>query len=65
MMNNPQPRPLPHYYNRTSLGSVLESQCRAAIDAFEGLQIRDGLALLVAAKQRVIEDTSIAGEHVF
>ena len=65
MMNNPQPHPLPCYYNRTSLGSVLESQCCDAIDAFEGLQIRDGLALLAAAKQRVIEAASIAGEHVF
>ena len=64
MMNNHQPRPLPRYYNRTSLGSVLESQCRAAIDAFEGLQIRNALALLASAKERAIEAASNADSLV-
>ena len=65
MLNNHQPRPLPCYYNRTSLGSVLESQCCAAIDAFEGLQIRNAPALLALVKEQAIKAASNAGEHVF
>ena len=65
MMNNHQPRPLPRYYNHISLGSVLKLKCRAAIDAFEGLQIRNALDLLASAKEQAIEAASNAGEHVF
>ena len=53
-MNMDQPCPLPGYYNRTSLGSVLERRCRAAIDAFEGLQIRNALGLLASANAAAI-----------
>ena len=58
-MNNAHPLHLPRYYNRTSLGSVFEAQCRAAINAFEGLQIRDGFALLATVKQPAIEPLTL------
>ena len=64
-MNNTQPRPLPRYYNGTSLGSVFEAQCRAAIDTFKGLQIHEGLALLATVMQGSIDAAFIAGEHAF
>ena len=64
-MNNHQAPSLPQYYNRTSLGSVLETRCRAAIDAFEALQIRNAIALLASAKERAIEAASNAVEHAF
>ena len=64
-MNNQHAPSLPQYYYRTSLGSVLETRCRAAIDAFEGLQIRNAIALLASAKERAIEAASNAGEHAF
>ena len=66
MMSNDEAPSLPRYYNHTSLGSVLETRCRAAIDAFEGLQIRNAVALLASAKERAIEAASnIAGDHSF
>ena len=65
-MSNVEAPSLPRYYNRTSLGSILETRCRAAIDAFEGLQIRTATALLASAKERAIEAASnIAGDHAF
>ena len=65
MMNNHQAPSLPQYYYRTALGSVLETRCRAAIDAFEGLQIRNAIALLASAKERAIKAASNAVEHAF
>ena len=65
MMINHQAPSLPRYYYRTTLGSVLETRCRAAIDAFEGLQIRNAIALLASAKERAIEAASNAVEHAF
>ena len=66
MMSNHQPPSLPRYFNRTSLGSVLETRCRTAIDAFEGLQICNAIALLASAKERAIEAASnIARDHSF
>ena len=65
MMNNHQAPSLPCYFNHTSLGSVLETRCRAAIDVFEALQIRNAIALLASTKERAIEAASNAVEHAF
>ena len=66
MMSNDEAPSLPRYYNHTSLGSVLETRCRTAIVAFEGLQICNAVDLLASAKERAIEVASnAAGDHAF